>query len=194
MSVNVEKEKEVNARTENVIVHNASNESNLCTGEDVRVATVTDAAMGDVDGVMDANMVDKSNEDDNSDNQCDNSKDVVIFNGDQRATTDSVQAITIIHNQVDVIQVVSRHRVLHDIITHNIEQEEVGRIEYNQAVGVPEIDPSEEVQNNLPLEADLSPKLIQFVRKEKKQEIGDVNQPIRKQPKRNKPSITLSKL
>ncbi|KAG5595367.1 hypothetical protein H5410_036599 [Solanum commersonii] len=117
MFVNVEKEKEVNARTENVAVRDASNESNLCSSEDVRMATVTDATMGDVDGVMDANMVDKSNEDDNSDNQCDNSKDVVIFNGDQRATTNSKQAITIIHNQVDAIQVVSRHRVLHDIIT-----------------------------------------------------------------------------
>ncbi|KAH0652627.1 hypothetical protein KY289_030305 [Solanum tuberosum] len=174
MSVNVEKEKEVNARTKNMTIHDASNESNLCTGEDVHMETVTNAVMGDVDRVMDANMVDKSNEDDNSDNQCDNSKAVIIFNGDQGATTDSEQAITIIHNQADAIQVVSHHRVLHDIITHNIEQEDVGRIEYNQAVGVPEIDPYEEVQNNLPLEADLSPKLIQFVRKGKKQEIGDV--------------------
>ncbi|KAG5589810.1 hypothetical protein H5410_040324 [Solanum commersonii] len=52
--------------------------------------------------------------------------------------------------------------MLHDITMHNIEQEEVGRIEDNEVFGVTEVDPSEEIQNNLPFEADLSPKLIQF--------------------------------
>ncbi|KAG5589809.1 hypothetical protein H5410_040323 [Solanum commersonii] len=94
MYVNIEKEKELNLSMENVTVHDAkksdaSKESNLCIGEDIRMATVTDAEMGDVDIVMDANMVDKSNEDDNFDNQCDYSKAVVIFNGNQGATTDS---------------------------------------------------------------------------------------------------------
>lgn len=58
----------------------------------------------------------------------------------------------------------------------------MGRIVVSQARGMNEEDTSEEVRDSLPIEADVSQRLLKSVRRGKKLENEDNNQPIRVQP------------
>ncbi|WMV29182.1 hypothetical protein MTR67_022567 [Solanum verrucosum] len=94
-------------------------------------------------------------------------------------------------NQTDAIQVISPIRVLHDIVSHNLEEGKLLVLEDIQAKGVSKVEHSNEEMNYLPQEADLSPKLLKSSRKGKQQASGVENQCIRVQPKRNKSNIKL---
>ncbi|KAH0647079.1 hypothetical protein KY290_033077 [Solanum tuberosum] len=87
-----------------------------------------------------------------------------------------------------LIQMESPNKVLHNIISHNIEIENIGNNESEGtqiAKGLMEDDSTEELWD-VQLEADLSPRLLKSARKGKKQGDGDKNMPIRVQHKRVK--------
>lgn len=79
-------------------------------------------------------------------------------------------------SQTNVIQDISPIRVFHDIVSHNLEKEELLVLDENRVIGVSEVKyPNEEI-NYLPREADLCPQLLQGSRKGKQQAIGvDIN-------------------
>ncbi|XP_049364489.1 uncharacterized protein LOC125829284 [Solanum verrucosum] len=79
-------------------------------------------------------------------------------------------------NQTDAIQVISPIRVLHDIVSHNLEEGKLLVLEDIQAKGVSKVEHSNEEMNYLPQEADLSPKLLKSSRKGKQQASGVENQ------------------
>ncbi|KAH0641484.1 hypothetical protein KY289_032458 [Solanum tuberosum] len=93
--------------------------------------------------------------------------------------------------QLDVsqlIQMESPNKVLHNIISHIIEIENIGNNESEGthiAKGLMKDDSTEELWD-VQLEADLSPRLLKSSRKGKKQGDGDKNMPVRVQPKRVK--------
>ncbi|KAH0669289.1 hypothetical protein KY285_023448 [Solanum tuberosum] len=124
-----------------------------------------------------------------------NNKEIAVLQSHQVVQhTEEVandKAIIMVPNQTDVIQVISPIRVLHDIVSHNLEEGKLLVLEDNQAKGVSEVEHSNEEMNYLPQEADLSPKLLKSSRKRKQQASGVENQCIRVQPKRNKSKIKL---
>ena len=71
---------------------------------------------------------------------------------------------------------------MHDIVSHNlIEGKEIDTI-----VSMVEANNFEDFQDNIPIEAGVSPRFLKSARKGKKQGNGDTNQPIRVRPMRSK--------
>jgi len=72
-------------------------------------------------------------------------------------------------------------------VSHNLEEVKSLEAEENQiAKGVIETEESEEIWDYVPIEANISPKLLKCARKGKKQGNGENTQPTRVQPKRAK--------
>eukprot|EP00474_Spongospora_subterranea_P005012 CRZ05470.1 hypothetical protein [Spongospora subterranea] len=82
-------------------------------------------------------------------------------------------AIVEIPEPVQTLMVYSPNMILHNIISHNIGEEGCSIIDQNQiAIGVVETVESEELWD-IPLEADLSPKLLKSAKKGKKDGNGE---------------------
>ncbi|KAH0639818.1 hypothetical protein KY285_036404 [Solanum tuberosum] len=112
-----------------------------------------------------------------------NNKEITVFQSHHVVQhTEEVandKAFIMVPNQTDVIQVISPIRVLHNIVSHNLGEEELLVLEENHATYVSEVEYPNEEMNYLPLEADLSPKLLKSSRKGKQQASGVENQCIR---------------
>ncbi|KAH0712632.1 hypothetical protein KY289_008591 [Solanum tuberosum] len=81
----------------------------------------------------------------------------------------------------------SPNRILHDIMFHNLDEIKSLQSEENQiAKRVIETKELEEIWDYVPLEANISLKVLISVRKGKKQGNGENTQPTRVQPKRVK--------
>ncbi|KAH0775984.1 hypothetical protein KY290_007395 [Solanum tuberosum] len=117
----------------------------------------------------------------------------VDVTGEELLNTSLSQAIVKVPRMVQMddsqlIQIESPNKVLHDIISHNIDVGSSGNNEsYGTQIakGLTEEDSIDELWD-VQLEADLSPRLLKCARKGKKQGNGDKNAPIRVQPKRVK--------
>lgn len=118
--------------------------------------------------------------------------DLIPSKADNVDTSEVELAIVEVPNafQIDdsqMIQMESTNRVLHNIVSHNLEVVKNLESEENQiAKGVIETEESEEIWDYVPLEADISPKLLKSSIKGKKQGNRENLQPIRVQPKRSK--------
>ncbi|KAH0679264.1 hypothetical protein KY284_020349 [Solanum tuberosum] len=78
----------------------------------------------------------------------------------------------------------SPNKVLHDIITHDVEENALLEIEgLGVTTKVNKDDDDDDVLAHIDKEADLSPRILKAARREKKQGNGDSAQPIRIQPK-----------
>lgn len=81
----------------------------------------------------------------------------------------------------------SPNKVLHDIITHNVGEVECNISDSNQiAEGIVETEEFDEMWDAIPLEANVSPRLLTNARKGKKNCNGEKVLPTRVQPKRSK--------
>ncbi|KAH0745705.1 hypothetical protein KY285_007362 [Solanum tuberosum] len=90
-------------------------------------------------------------------------------------------------DESQMIQIESPNKVLHDIVSHNLEEVKSLEAKENQiAKDVIEIEESEEIWDYVPIEANISPKLLKRARKGKKQGNGENTQPTKVQPKRVK--------
>ncbi|KAG5584571.1 hypothetical protein H5410_045005 [Solanum commersonii] len=103
---------------------------------------------------------------------------------------DNEKAIMIITNLVQIgetnsINVFSLNRVLLDIVSHRLKEEN----EIQTEGSMTEVDISEELQDYLLIKEDVSPKLLKSSKREKNQGNGKDNQPIRVHPMISK-SIT----
>uniref|UniRef100_A0A0V0H6W2 Putative ovule protein n=1 Tax=Solanum chacoense TaxID=4108 RepID=A0A0V0H6W2_SOLCH len=78
----------------------------------------------------------------------------------------------------------SPNKVLHDIVSHNVEEKDMAEIPEQNDEAVEEN--TEDALRHIANEADLSPRVIKASRKGKKQGEGESAQPIRIQPKRTK--------
>ncbi|KAH0677689.1 hypothetical protein KY285_025490 [Solanum tuberosum] len=125
-----------------------------------------------------------------SNNISNQQKDLILSQADYFSNMEL--AIVKVPNAVQIdesqmIQIESPNRVLHDIVSHNLEEVKSLEAEENQiAKGVIETEESEEIWDYVPIEANISPKLLKCARKGKKQGNGENTQPTRVQPKRVK--------
>ncbi|KAH0650497.1 hypothetical protein KY284_030409 [Solanum tuberosum] len=95
-------------------------------------------------------------------------------------------AIVEISEPMKTLMVYSPNMTLPNIISHNIREEGCSIIDQNQiSIGVVEIEESEELWD-IPLKADISPKLLKSAKNRKKDGSGENVQPTRIQPRRNK--------
>ncbi|KAG5595918.1 hypothetical protein H5410_037150 [Solanum commersonii] len=95
-------------------------------------------------------------------------------------------AIVEIPELVQTLMVYSPNMILPNIISHNIGEEGCSIIDQNQiAIGVVETKESKELWD-IPLKADISPKLLKSAKNGKKDSNGENVQPTRIQPRRNK--------
>ncbi|KAH0661890.1 hypothetical protein KY284_026821 [Solanum tuberosum] len=78
------------------------------------------------------------------------------------------------------------NKVLHDIITHNVEENALLEIEGLGVTTKVSKEDDDDVLAHINKKADLSPRILKAARKETKQGNGDSAQPIRIQPKRYK--------
>ncbi|KAG5606665.1 hypothetical protein H5410_028157 [Solanum commersonii] len=125
-----------------------------------------------------------------SNNISNQQKDLILSQADYFSNMEL--AIVEVPNAVQIdeshmIQIESPNRVLHDIVSHNLEEVKSLEAEENQiAKGVIETEESKEIWDYVPIEANISPKLLKYARKGKKQGNGENTQPTRVQPKRVK--------
>ncbi|KAF3667635.1 hypothetical protein FXO38_08480 [Capsicum annuum] len=108
---------------------------------------------------------------------------------DNLALMEVPEVVEIDESQMMVMQ--SLNKVLHDIITHNLKDcKEDVHLEHQQiAKGVKELEVTDELMENYTSDADLSPRILQSVRKGKKKQHIELSQSIRVQPKRSKPNL-----
>ncbi|KAG5606773.1 hypothetical protein H5410_028265 [Solanum commersonii] len=178
-------------------VKNNSNEKQIIVDKTAKKETnvneVNEATIDNYQSIKQQSAEDSGGIQNECDNEQVNNKEITVFQSHQVVQhTDVVandKAIIMVPNQTDVIQVISPIRVLHDIMSHNLGEEELLVLEENQATGVSKVEYPNEEMNYLSQEADLSPKLLKSSRKGKQQASGVENQCIRVLSKRNKSKI-----
>ncbi|KAH0746168.1 hypothetical protein KY285_007825 [Solanum tuberosum] len=119
-------------------------------------------------------------------NDCDNNGDEVVEStrSNSMAFILLPTAVQTDESQMLSLQKTSPNKVLHDIISHNVEEKDMEEIPEQNDEAVEEN--TEDALENIANEADLSPRVIKASRKGKKQGEGESAQPIRIQPKRTK--------